>query len=524
MRSSGGTAGGRHGGAARALRRPFIAGERDENLLRGLARGRLGTILQGLVVGLLAGTLAKQVDGSVLVGAAMAVAWLALVAARPGVGIGVWALAAVNGLPFLNMDRFRVPGAFRPEDMLLGLLLLAAALTLAGRPQQARISRPLLLATVSLGAVWIVTLAQSVLLANIPLLKAALFGRDFLFYPLTAVAALSLLGRRPRAWTEALLVVTAGAVVFAAGQLVYQLLGIQLSFIVHPYQESVSSGVVRPYQWTHALVWLLVLPSLSAAIGSVGRARWLWLGATGMVLSSVYFAQTRAVVFGLVVGGVCLLVLLARTRILTRRLGAIYALALVLTVAALAAVMLSPSVREAGGAVFERYSTLGRAAIGAAEAPDTFSYRREIAGDMLRVLGNDWPWGLGFLHPEVHQVPSLPKGTIRNNDLGMMQALMTMGVIGVVCVIGVVLAVVWPPLMWLWRDGPGAGQPAASRAVVAIASGLVATLAAGLAVGLTLGIYIDAPSAMAAGALSGVLMALLDEHRRASLRAEGSTG
>jgi hypothetical protein len=59
-------------------------------------------------------------------------------------------------------------------------------------------------------------------------------------------------------------------------------------------------------------------------------------------------------------------------------------------------------------------------------------YRFELADEMVTLLDNRWPVGLGFWHPDVRPVSSLPGGSIRNGDTGVLNAVMTMGVVGAV--------------------------------------------------------------------------------------------
>jgi hypothetical protein len=69
-------------------------------------------------------------------------------------------------------------------------------------------------------------------------------------------------------------------------------------------------------------------------------------------------------------------------------------------------------------------------------------YRYELADEMLTLLGDRWPVGLGFWHPDVRPVSSLPAGSIRNGDTGVLNAVMTMGVVGA--------ALVYLPLVTLF--------------------------------------------------------------------------
>jgi hypothetical protein len=62
----------------------------------------------------------------------------------------------------------------------------------------------------------------------------------------------------------------------------------------------------------------------------------------------------------------------------------------------------------------------------------TVGYRVSVNRQMLHLLGQEWPIGLGFIHPSAHPYPNLPGGSIRNSDLGVLNALMTMGAIGAI--------------------------------------------------------------------------------------------
>jgi hypothetical protein len=75
---------------------------------------------------------------------------------------------------------------------------------------------------------------------------------------------------------------------------------------------------------------------------------------------------------------------------------------------------------------------------------------------MFAILDNRWPIGLGFLHPDVRPVPSLPDGSIRNGDVGVLNALMTMGAVGA-ALIYLPLVIFFFALMHRRRDvGPDA--------------------------------------------------------------------
>ena len=83
-------------------------------------------------------------------------------------------------------------------------------------------------------------------------------------------------------------------------------------------------------------------------------------------------------------------------------------------------------------------STVGtRALAGYSDASSTngtVATRVNVGREMLRLLGPSWPIGLGFIHPAAHPYPTLPQGSIRDSDLGVLNALMLMGAVGAVLI------------------------------------------------------------------------------------------
>jgi hypothetical protein len=59
-------------------------------------------------------------------------------------------------------------------------------------------------------------------------------------------------------------------------------------------------------------------------------------------------------------------------------------------------------------------------------------YRTQLDHQLLNDLGSSWPIGLGFLDPTSRYFLGLPQGSIRNSDTGVLNSLMTMGVVGTV--------------------------------------------------------------------------------------------
>ena len=60
----------------------------------------------------------------------------------------------------------------------------------------------------------------------------------------------------------------------------------------------------------------------------------------------------------------------------------------------------------------------------------TVAFRESVTNVMTAYLGEQWPAGLGFVAPSTHYFFGLPLGSIRDSDLGVLNAVMTMGVVG----------------------------------------------------------------------------------------------
>jgi hypothetical protein len=53
-----------------------------------------------------------------------------------------------------------------------------------------------------------------------------------------------------------------------------------------------------------------------------------------------------------------------------------------------------------------------------------------LADNLVEILHGHWITGLGFLHPASHYFSVLPFGSIRNPDVGVLNAVMTFGIVG----------------------------------------------------------------------------------------------
>jgi hypothetical protein len=85
----------------------------------------------------------------------------------------------------------------------------------------------------------------------------------------------------------------------------------------------------------------------------------------------------------------------------------------------------------------------------------TFGYRYNVQSEMLDVVGNRWPVGVGFWHPDDRFVSGLPEGSIRNGDVGVLNGITTIGAVGTTLLFLPVLGTI----LFLWRRRPtGSGE------------------------------------------------------------------
>lgn len=471
--------------------------------------GRGGDSLTWVVLAVSTGTAcglaAPRYPVAAVVGLMCSVLWLNGARWYPGIALGAWALVATNTVPFLNLDAYSIPGTFSPGDLLLFLLMAAALLSWTRGARPAPLGRLLTAGLAAFAALWVMTALRSWLIDGIPLLKAVLFGRDFLFYGATLVAARYLLCRNRRESQRALTTMTLGAVIYALAQVFYQITGIKAGWIVHPYLDVTEGYLARPYQESVTLVWLLVPLCLALGLGAVGRSRRAWLLAAVVLGLAALLNQTRASYLGMIVAVLFVIGLTLMHGNGHYGIRRLYALLAVILVAGAVIVPLasSPS-RHAVDQVVQRATSMVGAFGGSQDAGSaTLTYRVALANRMLGLIGSDWPLGMGFLHPSVRYFAALPQGSIRSTDLGLMQLLMTTGAIGVTLLLGIVLVPMLAALRWLRVSALGLERRGELRAIV---TGALAATVGALAASMTLGTFVDRWSAMVAGVITAMMI------------------
>ena len=358
----------------------------------------------------------------------------ALVIARywPGPFVALMVLVIMNGVPVVDLST-RIVGSFGIQDC--AVLALAAGLywyrgeIVGGRER--RVARIAAIWSACFVAWWVITFARSILLDGIPIRYAASYGRDFLYFaivlPLVVRARLPLRSVRHGAW-----LLMAGVVAFAVGQIVSSLGGHELSWLVHPTLSAETSGQLRLYSpMSTAVSTSLIFVAAWLVAGGVSRHRVPAAALVTLLAVSVALQLTRsnyaAMVVALVTG---VAVHSIRGGSFTAVIVRVAMAVLVVTVAVIA--LGTANVGNSGiGGVASHVAERAESGISAvSNSSGTFGYRTNLDAKMLHVLGSQWPIGLGFLDPTAHYVAGLPEGALRNTDVGVFNALMTMGVVG----------------------------------------------------------------------------------------------
>jgi hypothetical protein len=397
-----------------------------------------------LAVLLAAGWAAATGHATILLAAAGAAGICTLALTQRGAFVGICLLTAMDGLPFIAASR-HVTSKITVEDVAVMVLVLAAAawiVSASGEHRPSTTGRILSYAGAALTAWWGFTVLRTWAGQELPLTRAASFGRDFGYFgALLMVLPRVRLSRRD---VGALLgVLTVGTCLFAIGQIMIGTgLGQPGSLISYRY-TLVESGVTRVYANMTDLVTAGLAVSISACLLArnpkirlvavpiailltvstvlqLTRARWIAIVVALLVISLWFIFNDNARV----------------SAVLRRRLGVmIAALVLVgMTVALTAPGILS------GGTVIHRLSSVFTEF---QSGGGTVAVRESVTKTLTAYLGDKWPAGLGFVAPTTHYFEGLPEGSIRDSDVGVLNAVMTMGAIGAAFIYLPVLAMLF---------------------------------------------------------------------------------
>jgi hypothetical protein len=408
---------------------------RLEGGLRALAIAA-GVLLGSVVVGwwYMTGPL-----GSVLpVAVAAAVILTAVGRWNFGGLVALLALVVLNGIPGPDLEQYAASGSFRVSDLaafaLIGTLVLRQT---SGEASVGTLLRTLRWWGFALASWWTITLARTVIEGD-SLFKSGLFARDFLYFAL--LLPLIAGGLRTRREVRACLgILAAAAVCHALGQLAISAAGVTSSaiyYVVHTTYTNEYGGIHRIYsRMDDAVAALLPIALGLALLPPAKRVRLPAILLVAVSALSVLFQLTRATYLGLalaivLVGGIWMYGNPVASAALRRTAAA----AALVVIGVVFAVGYRPYQNQTPQATNSGAAAVSTRAVSSIEElqqrSGTVGYRYSLESKMLKVLGGQWPVGLGFWHPLDHPVPALPDYSIRNTDTGVLNAVMTMGAVG----------------------------------------------------------------------------------------------
>lgn len=346
--------------------------------------------------------------------------------------VAVMVLVAANAFPFVYASDVVARGA-RIQDLAIAALITGAAawavVDSTGDHSLGRPARRLVGAGQWLLAWWAFTFVRTVFMGDASVSLAAGFGRDFLYFALL----LQLLPRMhlSRREIEVLIgILGAGACAFAIGQIAIATGMGAPWWLVHAGLTVQSAGLTRVYAQATDLVVVVLTASLGGTLAGSGTRRRLVAPAVTLLLgASILLELGRSLWVGVGTGllSVTLWLLIRDRGELRARLGKRLPIAVATLVVATILVLLAGADSLLHGGVAQRIgSTFSQLQTGTG----TVSYRTQVFDTLAGLLGANWPIGLGFIPSTAHYYLSLPGGSIRNPDVGVMNALMTMGAIG----------------------------------------------------------------------------------------------
>jgi hypothetical protein len=363
----------------------------------------------------------------------------ALVWGGPATIAGLLVILTLNGVPGFDLTHFSSHGSLEALDLpVVALIGLAYARYFFGiREREDRYTRRLTGWAVLLGGVWLIALVKGSD-RGVPLQTAALFGRDFLFFILLVPVAKALV-KTDREMSRFLGVMVVLTTIYALGEIAVTLGALQPSFI-----NDIQVLAVGPFSRVYSNMNDLVVLGFACALAYA----WLRRGPRARLATliaivcgvAVVLQLTRAIYVGLAAGLVIASAIWLgsrfplRLRLRRRLLRTGVGLLVFVFVAGLAApqVLTSSSVQTITNRINEGVTDVGTSRRVVAGSANTVAYREHVTAVMREVLGPHWPLGLGFLHPARVRFRQLPHGSIRNNDTGLYNGLMTIGVIGTI--------------------------------------------------------------------------------------------
>jgi hypothetical protein len=396
-----------------------------------------------LAAAAVAGSLATSKATPVAVALLAAAIGCTLLWHRLGMGflIGLLVAATVDALPGPNLELTRLPVGVYGIDVadlaLLGVLLSVNARAGFSTLRESRLGRAGAVWSMLFLSWWLVTLGRTVLSGADPSLNSAVyFSHDFALFGLLVPLAIEPF-RDPRIRNTSVITLAAACCGIAIVQLLGNF-GHPIPALLHENSQTLSSGSIsRVYASSTNLLTAGAAFGLGLVMLSPNRIhRALAAVVTAVCFTALALSLTRALYLGFVLGLAGALILwiglggplsqITRAKLL--RAAALGAAASVLLISYEPAVIATSAVNG----VASRVTSIVGAASSQNPQASTLAVRAIAARNLEQLLGSKWPIGLGFLNPKQHYVPELPQGSIRDSDTGVLNVVMTMGVVGAI--------------------------------------------------------------------------------------------
>ena len=364
-------------------------------------------------------------------GAVAAVAWW-----NRGVLTGILVLLLLEGVPFINTGggSSTSAGANAASDGVFVALVVFLALCAFDSTRNRAQDRIAILASTWASCYFAWWLYKVVAASpGIPVLSAVSYGREFLAFSLFLPLALLALRRRPHLVGFAI-TLAVGVAIFSVGQIVEQVAHAHLTWLIHINKTNEFEGITRIYASMNELLTAAFPMALAATL--LGPKTWrrgamLLTVLTGLANTLTF---TRATYVSEILALFLISLIWARgSGWRPRRIRYLFAFGVVAIVFAI--LFAGGSSSTSGSSSSPVQAVVARAGLGLSNAQNgtgTVAVRIHEADLDLEVLGDHWVTGLGFLNPAYHYVPSLREGSIRNDDLGSLSIVVTMGLIGLI--------------------------------------------------------------------------------------------
>ena len=249
----------------------------------------------------------------------------------------------------------------------------------------------------------------------------------------------------------------AAAAVFSIAQTTTSLFpsvagGLNLSVLINPTLTNELEGLTRIYAYMGDVVVAGAIIAAGTAI--LARSSRLRLGASALfvLLTVGALSQFSRASYASMLAGFLVLVGIAIFRAPAPMAVARKVVPALVLLAALFPVLgLVHPTEQSSQSAAQVFATRAGSGIEEIQARSgTFGYRYNVQSEMLDVVGNRWPVGVGFWHPDDRFVSGLPSGSIRNGDVGVLNGITTIGAVGTTLLYLPVLGTI----LFLWRRRP----------------------------------------------------------------------